>query len=124
MKTIEVKGIGDVVIREFDNDDRELVQNESTTIVQEPIMNTNRFKQETKVKIGTLNKYTFILGISKAPFFNTEITETGATESIIKQRLLEYKKLDYRLIETIVPEIAEYNNINEDEFKNLKKNSI
>ncbi len=123
MKTIELKDIGEVTIREFDNDDRELIQNKSTEVVSVPIPNTNRLKQESKVKIGTLNKYTFILGIAKAPFFKSVIDENGTTDSIIKERLNEYRKLDYRIIETLVEHIANENNIDENEFKNLKKNS-
>jgi hypothetical protein len=123
MQTINLEGIGEVIIREFDNDDREMVQNVSTEIVSVPIENTNRVKQETKVKIGTMNKYTFILGISKAPFFSTEITAEGVTNEILQKRLIEYKKIDYRIVETIIPKIADINNIDENEFKNLKKNS-
>jgi len=113
-KEIEVKGIGNVVLRELNNDDRELIQNESTEVTG---VGRNR---STKVKLGTLNKYTFILGVSKAPFFKTDIND-GCTPETMRERLIEYKKLDYRIVETLIPAIAEFNNINEEEFDDLKK---
>jgi len=114
-KEVEIKNIGLVTLRELNNDDRELIQNESTEVVG---IGRNR---NTNVKLGTLNKYTFILGIAKAPFFKTDIND-GCTLETMKERLIEYKKLDYRIVETLIPHIAEFNNINEEEFDDLKKN--
>jgi len=113
-KEIEIKDLGKVVIRELNNDDRELIQNESTEIV-----GTGKLKQ-VKPKIGTLNKYTFILGISKAPFFKTDIVDYCTPETL-KERFIEYQKINYNIIQTIIQEIADFNNLDEEEFDNLKK---
>jgi hypothetical protein len=114
-KEIEVKDLGTVIIKEFNNDDRELIQNNTTEITG---VGRNR---QAVVKLGTLNKYTFILGIVKAPFFRTALTDEGMTPNILKERLIEYKKLDYRIVETLIPAITELNHIDEEEFNNLKK---
>ena len=122
MKTIEIKDIGEVVIRELDNDDREILQNKGTDIKMIPIPNTNKFRPVSIPKIGTINKYTFILGIAKAPFFTEEIDKNGFNENKLEKRLTEYKNINYKIVETIVPHIADYNQIDSEELKKLKEN--
>lgn len=118
MKEIELKGIGVVVLREMDNDDREILQNKGV----DTICDENGKPISQNVKSGTITKYTFILSVVKAPFFKTEVGADGITDSILKSRELEYKNIDYRIISTLLPHIRDINKLDESDFEELKKN--
>ena len=122
MKKIEIPEVGEVVIRELDNDDREIIQNKGTEIKLVPIPNTNKFRQVSTPKIGSVTKYTFILGVAEAPFFSDKIDDSGFNDEKIEKRLKEYKKLDYKIVETLIPYISEINQVHDEEIKQLKEN--
>ncbi|NCD00109.1 MAG: hypothetical protein EOL95_10465 [Bacteroidia bacterium] len=122
MKKIEIPEVGEVVIREIDNDDREIIQNKGSEFKLVPIPNTNKFRNVSVPKIGSVTKYTFILGIAEAPFFSDKIDDKGFNDAKLEKRLLEYKKINYKIVETLIPYIAEINQVDEGELKQLKDN--
>jgi hypothetical protein len=105
----------EVFIREYNNEDREIITNECVEISADG--------SSRSIKGGTLKKYTFILGIAKAPFFTQDIADTlGITDRILQSRLQEYKFIDPKIIDTLLPAIAELNQIDTAGLEILKKN--
>jgi len=117
MKEIELKDVGFVSLRELTNNDREIIQNEGV----DTVFDENGAPLVQKVKSGTITKYTFILGIAKAPFFTTELTDLVDGKTL-KSRLEEYNKIDHRIIQTVLPYIRDVNKLDETDFEVLKKN--
>lgn len=111
----------EVFIREYNNEDREIITNECVDI--EYSEQNGQKVENKKIKGGTLKKYTFILGVAKAPFFTQDIIDTlGITDRILKSRLQEYKFVDPKIIDTLLPAIAELNQIDTEGLEVLKKN--
>jgi len=108
----------EVFIREYNNEDREIITNECVEIEY-----SAQGGESKKIKGGTLKKYTFILGVAKAPFFTQDILDTlGVTDRILKSRVEEYKMVDPKIIDTLLPAIAEINQIDVEGLEILKKN--
>lgn len=119
MKEIELKNVGVVTLRELNNDDRELIQNKSIKLT---VVDENKGIIENEFQAGTSKKYTFLLSIASAPFFKSKIEDGCNLDAIIKERLIEYKTINHRIIDTLMPFVGEINKIDVDEFEVLKKN--
>ena len=120
--TLTIEGFGTFKLRKMNTRDLEKLQNESIGI--------DNLSGNNKYLPGTMKKWQIILGIKSNPaVFSKDYTDSFADDRLFRQlcekRMEEFYKWDApENVKMIVSqEIALYNNIDQNKFKILKKNS-